>query len=543
MAFSDLFDLGVFVHLDLLTVGVAIALLGTFGCTVYFHNTKSVTGISFLLFSLATMAWGFFNYFQYQLEPNIALVFLRFSLFFAVWQAFFLFLFFWVFPEDKKVFSPWLSSLALIGVGAVSILTLTPYALSRILSVQDGRIASIENGPFMPIFGLTGTVLVLAGLFVFAQKAWRAGTGHRRPYIRIFFGAAVTFALIIAFNLVFPAVLNDSRFISLGALFILPLALSIAISIARDNTFSLKVSSAAFLVCGLAIITFIEIILARAPEIFLLRSMVFILVLVAGIGLIRSVVKEVQQRELIEKQEQELEVVNAQQESLLHFISHEVKGYLTKSEAAFAAISTGDYGAVSPQLQSMSEAALVDTRKGVDTVIDILDASNLKRGTMALAKESFDIGVALAEIVRDLTPVAKERGLDLSYHQDAGAYTLTGDADKMRRHVFRNIVDNSIRYTRKGSVRVHLSRTPHGFRITVTDTGVGITPEDMKRLFTEGGKGAESLKINAHSTGYGLYIAKMIVEGHGGTIHAQSAGADKGSEFIIDLPSEAQKSS
>ena len=66
--------------------------------------------------------------------------------------------------------------------------------------------------------------------------------------------------------------------------------------------------------------------------------------------------------------------------------------------------------------------------------------------------------------------------------------------------------------------------------------GVGITPEDMQRLFTEGGHGKDSLKINVHSTGYGLYIAKSIVVAHGGKIWAESAGAGKGSRFVVELP-------
>jgi signal transduction histidine kinase len=72
--------------------------------------------------------------------------------------------------------------------------------------------------------------------------------------------------------------------------------------------------------------------------------------------------------------------------------------------------------------------------------------------------------------------------------------------------------------------------------LTSVDTGVGITPEDMKRLFTEGGHGAESIKVNVHSTGYGLYIAKQIAEAHGGAIRAESEGKGKGSRFIVELP-------
>ena len=68
------------------------------------------------------------------------------------------------------------------------------------------------------------------------------------------------------------------------------------------------------------------------------------------------------------------------------------------------------------------------------------------------------------------------------------------------------------------------------------DTGIGINEEDKERLFTEGGHGKDSQKVNAHSTGYGLFIAKSIVLAHGGTIRAESDGEGKGSTFIVEFP-------
>src|SRR3989344_7694054 len=91
----------------------------------------------------------------------------------------------------------------------------------------------------------------------------------------------------------------------------------------------------------------------------------------------------------------ELEAANAAQENLLHFISHEIKGYLTKSEAGFAGIAEGDFGAVSDQLKTMARSALGEMRRGVATVMDILDASNLKKGTVNYAKRSFDFKSAV----------------------------------------------------------------------------------------------------------------------------------------------------
>ncbi|KKR41867.1 MAG: Histidine kinase-, DNA gyrase B-, and [Candidatus Nomurabacteria bacterium GW2011_GWF2_40_12] len=71
---------------------------------------------------------------------------------------------------------------------------------------------------------------------------------------------------------------------------------------------------------------------------------------------------------------------------------------------------------------------------------------------------------------------------------------------------------------------------------SVKDTGVGITEEDKKNLFTEGGRGKDSVKVNVDSTGYGLYTVKLIVDAHKGTVSAESEGENKGSQFYIELP-------
>ncbi|MBI5456313.1 HAMP domain-containing histidine kinase [Candidatus Kaiserbacteria bacterium] len=232
----------------------------------------------------------------------------------------------------------------------------------------------------------------------------------------------------------------------------------------------------------------------------------------------------------------ELEVTTKRQESLLHSIAHEVKSYLTKSESALSVIADGDVGAVPDSVKSVANTALSETRKGVDTVMGILDASNFKSGTMALEKKQFDAKASVLEIVEDIRSAAARKGLSLDTTIDGGTFMLEGDEAKLRRHVLRNLIDNAVRYTSHGEVRVLLAHAGRMIVFSVKDSGVGITPEDMQVLFTEGGKGKNSSAVNPESTGYGLYVARMIVEAHGGKIWAESAGAGKGARFFVELP-------
>jgi signal transduction histidine kinase len=82
---------------------------------------------------------------------------------------------------------------------------------------------------------------------------------------------------------------------------------------------------------------------------------------------------------------------------------------------------------------------------------------------------------------------------------------------------------------------VSLEKKDGKILFSVKDTGIGLTPEDKKNLFTEGGRGKDSVKFNVDSTGYGLYSVKLIVEAHGARVWAESEGAGKGSEFFVEF--------
>src|SRR5579864_4733362 len=184
---------------------------------------------------------------------------------------------------------------------------------------------------------------------------------------------------------------------------------------------------------------------------------------------------------------QALELANAQQENLLHFISHEIKGYLTKGEAAFAEIADGDYGNIPEPVKKLASDALLEMRKGVATVMDILEAANLKKGTIAFKKLPFDMKASVMKVAEELRPAAYEKRLGFEIELRDGEYGVVGDEQNLREHVIRNLIDNAIRYTPTGTIKVHLTDGDKKIHFSVEDSGVGITPEDMARLFTEGG--------------------------------------------------------
>lgn len=382
--------------------------------------------------------------------------------------------------------------------------------------------------------------LILSIAILCVRRIPKLKTGAEKFAVLLFGFGLITFLLSFSSGTIIGS-LTDDWALSQYGLFGMPIfAAFVAYSVVRYKAFNSKILTAELLVVAVSIAVISLVALQSIQNVRIVAGITFLLVCALGYLLVRNVRREIKQRELIEKQEKDLELINKEQENLLHFISHEVKGYLTKSEAGFAAITEETFGPISPDLKKMSSMALSEMRKGVATVMDILNASDLKRGSVSYAKRQFDFKRTMESVVEDLKISAEEKNLRIEVKIEESHYMVNGDEDKIRLHAIRNLVDNAIKYTpANGSIRITLSNLgDEKIRFTVEDSGVGITSEDMQRLFTEGGHGKDSLKVNAHSTGYGLYIAKKIVDAHGGKIWAESEGAGKGSRFIVELPKQ-----
>lgn len=312
----------------------------------------------------------------------------------------------------------------------------------------------------------------------------------------------------------------------------------LAYMIVHYHTFNVKLIATQALVVGISVLIGAQLFHSENMIDTTLAACTLAGFMVSGGFLIRSVKREIEQRVHIEQLAVELQETNARQETLMHYIGHEVKGFLTKDINVFASLVDGDFGKLEDGMKPFVENALAQSRDGARSVTDILTASNQKKGTIEYAKAPIDLKALIVDVVQKAQATATQKHLVLSFSaEDPGVpYTIKGDKEKLAENVFRNIIDNSINYTPSGSITATLKKVGKSFVFTVKDTGVGITAEDKKNLFTEGGHGKDSQRVNAHSTGYGLYIAKNIVVAHGGTIRAESEGTNKGSTFIVELP-------
>ena len=277
-----------------------------------------------------------------------------------------------------------------------------------------------------------------------------------------------------------------------------------------------------------------EIFFSKSFTEFVIKGAIFLFTTFFGYMIIRSVYMEVRAREKIEGLVKELEIANKQQENLIHFINHQVKGFFTKSKYIYSVILEGDYGTLNERMESIIREGLKSDNEGIAMVEDILNASNIKSGVMKYNKADMDFRDLVLSVISDQEKIARDKNLSVDKNIDEGDYQISGDSFQLKQ-VVKNLLDNAIKYTSAGKVIVSLSKNAGKILFSVKDTGIGITKGDKDKLFTEGGKGKNSQKINVDSTGFGLFIAKSIVEAHNGKIWAESEGEGKGSEFWVEL--------
>ncbi|HVX91402.1 MAG TPA: HAMP domain-containing sensor histidine kinase [Candidatus Paceibacterota bacterium] len=513
-----------------------------FGGFVY-YNTRRLSGSLLFLLCLSFAAWCFVDIgswfaflgagsmmFTWGLTDFLSLVFFAFAYYFL-----------YVFVADRDL--PWWQKLVGLAVLAPSAywtflgLNLTAYDAINCEAFEA------STGADYVTYARLGFILA-AIVFTFVARHRSTDKHFRRKTVLAGTGVSLFLFAFFLFSYLtnLDVLLNAWQYaynIEIYGLFGMPIFLAyLSYLIVRYHAFDLKIFGAQVLVVALTGLLAAEFAFALSPVTRILIGVTLLLTLVIGFVLVKSVRREIEQREHIEKLAHELELTNQRQESLIHFVGHEVKGYLTKDMGAFAALAEGDLGPLPDGMKPFIEGALASSRDGANSVIDILQASNQKKGTVEYKKEPFDLAALVTQWYEKVKPLAEKKGLtmNLSIDEAGKPYTVQGDGPQTGEHVLRNLFENSVNYTQQGHVDISLKKVDMMAVLTIADTGVGISQEDKKKLFTEGGKGKDSLKVNVHSTGYGLFIAKNVVEAEGGTIRAESEGAGKGSRFIAEFP-------
>jgi len=389
-----------------------------------------------------------------------------------------------------------------------------------------------EQLPFQVYYLLLG-VLVMIWIFVLLVRQYRISTNNFKKQI-ILMGTGIELFIFSFFGLEFVSsflarvgILFESDLELYGLFGMVIFMIYISILIVRFGIFNAKLIATQALMWGLVILIGSQFFFIKTDVNFILNGIGFVAAIILGQLLVKSVKKEIKQKE-------QLEVLLQQRESLTHLVTHKVKGAFTRTKYIFAEMLENTFGVLTPELKNIAQKGLESDNTGIQTVDLVLNAANLQTGTVKYDMKQVDFKNLVSEVFEEMKISAEERKLEYKINISDGEYKINGDSFWLK-EVVHNLIDNSVKYTEKGSVFVNLEKKQDKIFFSVKDTGVGVTEEDKKNLFKEGGRGKDSVKINIDSTGYGLFTVKLIVEAHKGKIWVESEGQNKGSTFFVEL--------
>ncbi len=169
-------------------------------------------------------------------------------------------------------------------------------------------------------------------------------------------------------------------------------------------------------------------------------------------------------------------------------------------------------------------------------ISEVLDITKIKSDKLKLILEKVDLSKIITGSVDDLKSLAEEKHITISLLPSPEMPQIMADQLRISQ-VIKNLLDNAIKFTpENGKVSVEVRNINEDITVIVKDTGIGINPENIGKLFTPFFQIQSNLSRKYRGTGLGLAISKGIIEAHGGRIWVESKGEGKGSTFIFSLP-------
>ncbi len=232
------------------------------------------------------------------------------------------------------------------------------------------------------------------------------------------------------------------------------------------------------------------------------------------------------------------ERANSSKDRFLAVLSHELRTPLTPVLMAAGALEND------PELRPEVREDLAMMKRNIELetklIDDLLDLNRITSGKLPLHIEALGLNGAVRDVHEICRPALEERGITIEMKLDDNAGLVSADAARLRQ-VLWNVLKNAIKFTaEKGTIRISTRRLASGLcEVRVRDTGIGIPAEVLPRIFNAFEQGDANVTRQFGGLGLGLAICKALVDLHGGTIRAESAGAGLGSTFIIQLPGAA----
>lgn len=312
----------------------------------------------------------------------------------------------------------------------------------------------------------------------------------------------------------------------------------------KRHPFNAKVIITEILTIAIWIFLSVQTYLSATVEERLINGGLLILVIIFGILLIRSVLKEIEQRSEFEALTAQLAAANTELKRLderrgefISLAAHQLRTPLAAIKGYASMLLEQFFGHLGEKTRSTLEKVSFSTNQLIEMVDDLLNLSQIEAGRTKYDFVKGNLADTVKKVTAEFSAPAREKGITLEFSARDGAPSiLSFDQEKMREAV-GNLLDNALKYTPQGGkVEVALAEHDGALQLRVKDSGMGMNREDLGRIFAKFVRAASAQKIDPNGLGLGLYFVKRVAEDHGGRVWAESEGDGKGSTFYVELP-------
>ena len=222
--------------------------------------------------------------------------------------------------------------------------------------------------------------------------------------------------------------------------------------------------------------------------------------------------------------------------AFLATMSHELRTPLNSIIGFTGILLQGLAGPLNPEQCKQLGIVRDSSRHLLALINDVLDISKIEAGQLNLARAPFDLRESIAKVASIVHPLAEKKGLALRLETAPEIASWTGDSRRIEQ-ILINLLNNAVKFTERGDIALRSRIENRMLRVDVSDTGIGIRPEDLAQLFLPFRQIDTGLSRRHEGTGLGLAICRRLAELHGGTIEVQSTPG-QGSVFTLVLPGQ-----
>ncbi len=406
-----------------------------------------------------------------------------------------------------------------------------------------GSYLAINYGPGMIPFLVFITFLIIATLYPLFKEYFPLPTKKKLKFQYLFVGLFIFYVANIIFNIALPVFFDIVRLYWIGDYSTIFLLGFIGYAIVSRQLFNVKVLLTQTLVLLIAILLLVQSVIASDLFDFLWSFSLFLIFLVLGYFLIVSVIREIEQRERLERLAFELENANVElkrmdksKSEFVSIASHQLRTPLTAIKGYLSMITDGTYGKVPPKIREKMKNVFESNERLIRLVNELLSLSRIETGKIKLEPEKLDLQNIVKQVIDDLRIVSKKNDLCLKLSKPKKKLPEMMIDEWKIRQVLINLIDNALKYTVKGGVAITIKKEENNAKIEICDTGEGMEKEELEKMFKSFSRGKAGNRLSSEGSGLGLYIARKFVEMHDGKIWAESEGKRKGSCFHILLP-------